>query len=47
MKRTAGGGNTYTTYVPADADNFYFSVKGLTGYLNQYDFIVRVQPLDF
>ncbi|CAF2975050.1 unnamed protein product [Rotaria sp. Silwood2] len=45
--RAVGGGNTYTTYVPSSAENFYFSVKGVEVNLNQYDFIVRVRPLDF
>ncbi|CAF0973867.1 unnamed protein product [Rotaria sp. Silwood1] len=45
--RAVGGGNTYTTFVPADAENFYFSVKGVAANLNQYDFVVRVRPLDF
>ncbi|UJR21164.1 hypothetical protein I4U23_024263 [Adineta vaga] len=45
--RTAiNGKKTYTTFVPADSKNFYFSVKG-TGKINKSDFIVRVRPLDF
>ncbi|CAF1287377.1 unnamed protein product [Rotaria sordida] len=45
--RNVRGGNTYTTFVPANADNFYFSVKGVMSNLNQFDFIVRVRSLDF
>jgi uncharacterized protein YegL len=45
--RAVGSGKTYTTYVPANAKNFYFSVKGVTANLNKFDFIVRVRPLDF
>jgi hypothetical protein len=47
MNRAATGGRTYTTYVPANAKNFYFGVKGTTGSLNKFDFTVRVRPLDF
>ena len=48
MSRAAiGSGRTYTTFVPANAKNFYFGVKGMTGNLNKFDFTVRVRPLDF
>jgi uncharacterized protein YegL len=45
-RRTATG-KIYTTYVPANAKNFYFSVKGLKSNVNQFDFVVRVRPLNF
>ncbi|CAF3672241.1 unnamed protein product [Rotaria socialis] len=43
--RAAGSGNIYTTYVPSTAENFYFSVKGVSATLNQFDFTVRVRPV--
>jgi len=43
----ATGGKIYTTYVPANAKNFYFSVKGVKKNTNKFDFVVRVRPLDF
>ncbi|CAF2814016.1 unnamed protein product [Rotaria sp. Silwood2] len=46
-KRTAKGSNVYTTYVPANAKNFYFSVKGVKSTINKSDFVVHVRPLDF
>ncbi len=46
-RAAVGGGKTYTTYVPANAKNFYFSVKGAAGKLNKFQFTVRVRPLDF
>ncbi|CAF0816109.1 unnamed protein product [Rotaria sp. Silwood1] len=46
-KRTAKGSNIYTTYVPADAKNFYFTIKGVKSTINKSDFIVHVQPVDF
>jgi len=45
--RASGSTKTYTTFVPANAKNFYFSVKGVAAQLNQFDFTVRVRPLDF
>ena len=45
--RANGSTKTYTTFVPANAKNFYFSVKGVGGKLNQFGFTVRVRPLDF
>lgn len=43
--RANGNSRTYTTFVPANAKNFYFGVKGLSGSLNQFDFTVRVRPM--
>lgn len=45
--RANGNTKTFTTFVPANAKNFYFSVKGVAGQLNQFGFTVRVRPLDF
>ncbi|CAF1081851.1 unnamed protein product [Adineta steineri] len=42
-----GTGKVYTTYVPANAKNFYFSIKGVAGKLNKSDFIVRIRSLGF
>ncbi|CAF1026415.1 unnamed protein product [Adineta ricciae] len=38
------GKKTFTTFVSADAKNFYFSVKGMAR-MNKSQFIVRVRPL--
>jgi hypothetical protein len=46
-RAATGKGKTYTTYVPANAKDFYFSVKGMTADVNKFNFIVRVRPLDF
>jgi len=45
--RASGSAKIYTTYVPASAKNFYFSVKGVAAKLNQFDFTVRVRPVNF
>jgi hypothetical protein len=47
ISHRATASKTFTTFVPANAKNFYFSVKGVAAQLNKYNFIVRVRPLDF
>jgi len=47
MKHTANGTKIYTTFVPANAKNFYFSVKGIREQINDYDFVVHVRSTDF
>jgi hypothetical protein len=47
LARRTATGKIYTTYVPASAKNFYFTVKGLKSNANKYNFVVRVRPLDF
>jgi hypothetical protein len=47
MRTRASGGKIYTTYVPASAKNFYFSIKGVQSNINKFDFVVRVKPIDF
>lgn len=47
LARRTATGKIYTTYVAANAKNFYFSVKGLQKSINELDFLVRVRPLDF
>lgn len=46
MNRAAGA-KTYTTFVPANTKNFYFTVKGVKPSINKFDFVVRVRPLNF
>jgi len=47
VRTSPSGGKVYTTYVPANVKNFYFSIKGIQANTNKFDFVVRVRPLDF
>ncbi len=45
VRRTTSGNKIYTTFVPSNAKNFYFSVKGLHANMNKFDFVVRVRQI--